>query len=85
MLLLHVVYMNASRLQGFRVFDVDGRLLLYILIAASAAGLDEIRWLSPYSHYGLYVQELIQVYQVTVLPVVVINIGMDNLESDTAG
>ncbi|EGW89984.1 hypothetical protein ECSTECDG1313_1336 [Escherichia coli STEC_DG131-3] len=43
MLLLHVVYMNASRLQGFRVFDVDGRLLLYILIAASAAGLDEIR------------------------------------------
>ncbi|MFP1590543.1 hypothetical protein ACLB1M_01200 [Escherichia coli] len=39
----HVVYMNASRLQGFRVFDVDGRLLLYILIAAGAAGLNEIR------------------------------------------
>ncbi|HAP0343959.1 hypothetical protein [Escherichia coli] len=36
-------YMNASRLQGFRVFDVDGRLQLYILIAAGAAGLDEIR------------------------------------------
>ena len=43
LLLLHVVYMNASRLQGFRVFDVDGRLLLYILIAAGAAGLNEIR------------------------------------------
>lgn len=47
------VYMNASRLQGFRVFDVDGRLLLYILIAAGAAGLNEIRWLSPYSRNEL--------------------------------
>uniref|UniRef100_UPI0037043329 transposase zinc-binding domain-containing protein n=1 Tax=Serratia ureilytica TaxID=300181 RepID=UPI0037043329 len=26
----HITYMNASRLQGFRGFDVDGRLQLYI-------------------------------------------------------
>lgn len=40
-----VFYMNASRLQGFRSFDIDGRLQLYIRPCCSheAAGPYVIR------------------------------------------
>ncbi|ECJ1125337.1 hypothetical protein FNA32_21745 [Salmonella enterica] len=43
--LLHQFYMNASRLQGFRSFDIDGRLQLYIRPCCSheAAGPYVIR------------------------------------------
>ncbi|SQS28758.1 Uncharacterised protein [Escherichia coli] len=42
---LHLLYMNASRLQGFRSFDIDGRLQLYIRPCCSheAAGPYVIR------------------------------------------